>query len=57
MLLNQGYLCGCGLRGGYFEIIGIPADVKAELYKVMIISIIIAITIIITTYHHHHQYH
>ncbi len=36
MILNQGYFGECGLRGGYFEIIGIPADVKAELYKVII---------------------
>jgi hypothetical protein len=35
-ILNQGYFGECGLRGGYFEIFGIPADVKAELYKVII---------------------
>jgi hypothetical protein len=35
----QGFYGECGLRGGYFEIFNIPADVKAELYKLCSISL------------------
>lgn len=29
----------CGLRGGYFELLGIPPEVKAEIYKLASISL------------------
>lgn len=37
--ISKGFYGECGLRGGYFEIFGIPADVKAELYKLSSISL------------------
>mmetsp|Transcript_31728 Transcript_31728/g.53523 ORF Transcript_31728/g.53523 Transcript_31728/m.53523 type:complete len:485 (+) Transcript_31728:57-1511(+) len=36
---SKGFYGECGLRGGYFELFGIPADVKAELYKLASISL------------------
>lgn len=35
----QGFLGECGLRGGYYEIFGIPDGVKQELYKLASISL------------------
>lgn len=35
----QGFLGECGLRGGYFELLGIPTDVKQEIYKLASISL------------------
>jgi aspartate/methionine/tyrosine aminotransferase len=40
MILHvQGFLGECGLRGGYFELLGIPGDVKQEIYKLSSISL------------------
>ena len=36
---SKGFLGECGLRGGYFELLGFPADVKAQIYKVASISL------------------
>ena len=35
----QGFLGECGFRGGYFEILGVPEAVKAEIYKLASISL------------------
>lgn len=37
--ISKGFLGECGLRGGYFELLGLPADVKAEIYKLASISL------------------
>lgn len=37
--VSKGYLGECGLRGGYFEMIGVPDKVKAEIYKLASISL------------------
>ena len=37
--ISKGFLGECGLRGGYFELLGIPAEVKAEIYKLASISL------------------
>ena len=37
--ISKGFLGECGLRGGYFELLGFPADVKAEIYKLASISL------------------
>lgn len=37
--ISKGFLGECGLRGGYFELLGIPDDVKQELYKLASISL------------------
>lgn len=37
--ISKGFLGECGLRGGYFELLGIPADVKQEIYKLCSISL------------------
>mmetsp|Transcript_33358 Transcript_33358/g.33980 ORF Transcript_33358/g.33980 Transcript_33358/m.33980 type:complete len:487 (+) Transcript_33358:102-1562(+) len=37
--VSKGFLGECGLRGGYFETLGIPPDVMAELYKMASISL------------------
>lgn len=37
--ISKGFYGECGLRGGYFELFGIPLDVKAELYKLASISL------------------
>ena len=31
--VSKGFLGECGFRGGYFELLGIPAEVKQEIYK------------------------
>lgn len=35
----KGFLGECGLRGGYFELLGIPIDVRQEIYKLCSISL------------------
>jgi aspartate/methionine/tyrosine aminotransferase len=37
--ISKGFLGECGLRGGYFELFGIDATVKAQLYKLASISL------------------
>ena len=37
--ISKGFLGECGLRGGYFELLGIPDNVKQELYKLASISL------------------
>lgn len=37
--ISKGFLGECGLRGGYFELQGIPAEVKQEIYKLASISL------------------
>eukprot|EP01039_Chlorochromonas_danica_P004293 gene4293-4713_t len=37
--ISKGFYGECGLRGGYLEIFGIPAEVKDELYKLASISL------------------
>mmetsp|Transcript_6960 Transcript_6960/g.10487 ORF Transcript_6960/g.10487 Transcript_6960/m.10487 type:complete len:485 (-) Transcript_6960:73-1527(-) len=37
--VSKGFLGECGLRGGYFELYGIPDDVKAQLYKMASVSL------------------
>ncbi|KAJ1430233.1 alanine aminotransferase 2 [Ochromonadaceae sp. CCMP2298] len=36
---SKGFYGECGLRGGYFELFGIPAEVKAQLYKLSSIAL------------------
>lgn len=36
---SKGFLGECGLRGGYFEVLGFPQDVQAELLKLASISL------------------
>lgn len=36
---SKGFVGECGLRGGYFELFGLEAGVRAELYKLMSISL------------------
>jgi alanine transaminase len=35
----KGFVGECGLRGGYFELLGFPNDVKQEIYKIASISL------------------
>lgn len=37
--VSKGFLGECGFRGGYFELLGLPAEVKAEIYKLASISL------------------
>lgn len=37
--ISKGFFGECGLRGGYFECFGIPAEVKQQLYKLASISL------------------
>jgi alanine transaminase len=37
--VSKGFMGECGLRGGYFEMLGLPADVKQEIYKLASISL------------------
>ncbi|CAE7571361.1 unnamed protein product, partial [Symbiodinium microadriaticum] len=37
--VSKGFLGECGLRGGYFELLGIPPEVKLELYKLASLSL------------------
>lgn len=37
--ISKGFLGECGLRGGYFEALGIPTDVIQEVYKLASISL------------------
>lgn len=37
--ISKGFLGECGLRGGYFEMLGIPQDVHAEILKLTSISL------------------
>lgn len=37
--ISKGFLGECGLRGGYFELLGISADVKMQLYKLASMSL------------------
>lgn len=37
--VSKGFMGECGMRGGYFELFGVPADVKAQLYKLASISL------------------
>ena len=37
--ISKGFLGECGLRGGYFEMLGFPADVRAEILKLASISL------------------
>ena len=37
--ISKGFLGECGLRGGYFELLGLPADVRAEILKLASISL------------------
>lgn len=37
--ISKGFLGECGLRGGYFELFGIPDSVRAEIYKLASISL------------------
>jgi alanine transaminase len=37
--VSKGFLGECGLRGGYYELLGIPNDVKMELYKLASLSL------------------
>lgn len=37
--ISKGFLGECGLRGGYFELLGIPDIVKQEIYKLASISL------------------
>ena len=37
--ISKGFLGECGLRGGYFELLGLPAEVKQEIYKLASISL------------------
>jgi alanine transaminase len=37
--ISKGFIGECGLRGGYFELFGIPDEVKAQLYKLASISL------------------
>lgn len=37
--ISKGFIGECGLRGGYFELFGLPTEVKAQLYKLASISL------------------
>lgn len=37
--VSKGFLGECGFRGGYFELLGIPPEVKQEIYKLASISL------------------
>lgn len=37
--ISKGFLGECGLRGGYFEMNGIPVDVRQQIYKLCSISL------------------
>jgi len=37
--VSKGFLGECGLRGGYFELHGIPLEVKQQLYKMASVSL------------------
>ena len=37
--VSKGFLGECGLRGGYFEMLGIPQEVKDQIYKLASISL------------------
>ena len=37
--ISKGYMGECGHRGGYFEVLHIPDDVKAQMYKLASISL------------------
>ena len=37
--VSKGFLGECGLRGGYFELLGVPTDVKMQLYKLSSLSL------------------
>ncbi len=37
--ISKGFLGECGLRGGYFELFGIPESVKQQIYKLASISL------------------
>jgi alanine transaminase len=37
--ISKGFLGECGLRGGYFELLGIPDNVRQEIYKLASISL------------------
>lgn len=37
--ISKGFLGECGLRGGYFEVLGIPETVRQEIYKLASISL------------------
>jgi alanine transaminase len=37
--ISKGFLGECGLRGGYFEMLGIPQEVQAEILKLTSISL------------------
>lgn len=37
--ISKGFLGECGLRGGYFELLGISDDVKMQLYKLASMSL------------------
>jgi alanine transaminase len=37
--ISKGFLGECGLRGGYFEMLGLPKDVRAEIIKLASISL------------------
>jgi alanine transaminase len=37
--VSKGFLGECGLRGGYFEVIGVPQEVKAEIVKLASINL------------------
>ena len=37
--VSKGFFGECGLRGGYFELLGVPVAVKNELYKLASISL------------------
>lgn len=37
--ISKGFVGECGLRGGYFETLGIPSEVKVEILKLMSISL------------------
>ena len=36
---TQGFIGECGLRGGYFELQGIPADVRSQIVKLASVSL------------------
>jgi alanine transaminase len=37
--ISKGFSGECGIRGGYFDLLGVPADVKAQLVKLASISL------------------
>jgi len=36
---SKGYIGECGMRGGYFELLGFPQDVRREIYKLTSIAL------------------